>query len=150
MTAAFAGSTPYRCLSVAQFSGIATSGAYDQASTINVAAGGRTHTSNNTGTTTQADELVIGSYIAWDNAYTLTASAPTVIAAQVSGGNNAIAYKIVSSTGAQSTTLTTLTNTVYAVQARTFKAATGGAAATALPRRALDGPFYGALRGSVR
>ena len=133
VTATYTGSSAYRCIAVAQFSGIATSGAYDQTAAVTTTAQGTTFTSNNTGTTTQADELVIASYIAWDVAKSLTATSPTVIAAQVTGGNNAIAYKIVSSTGAQSTTLTSTENSQYVIQVRTFKADTGGSAGSVVP-----------------
>lgn len=122
ITASFTGSSQYRNMAVAQFSGIAATGAYDQASTIDVTGWGKTHTSTNTGTTTQANEVVIGWYVSWDSQATLSATAPTVLAIQYSTGYCALAYKIVSSTGAQSTTLTTTTNVNYAVQARTFKA----------------------------
>jgi hypothetical protein len=149
VTGTYTGSSAYRCIVVAQFSGVALSGSYDQASTLNITSSGTTHTSGNTGTTTQADEVVVGSYIVVTGGSTLSGSAPTVLGPNASN-NNAMGYKIVSSTGAQSTTLTSASSEQYIAQVRTFKAATGGGGATALPRRAIDGPFYGALRGSVR
>ena len=129
VTATYTGSSAYRILGVSQFSGLATTGAYDQTSAIKITGPETTtHTSNNTGTTTQADELVLGWYVATNVAYELSASSPTVLDAQVTGGNAAICHKIVSTTGAQSTTLTSAYPTEYAIQVRTFKAATSGGA----------------------
>lgn len=134
------GNGMYGTGSVAEFSGVATSAALDQQASNNNNSSA-TPTSGTTGTTTQADELVLacvmtGCNVADDgidlpsgysNIYTYQNSA------QIIGHSSD--YRIVSATGTQSASWGTIVvSAPWNAKIATFKAA-GGAAATSLPIR---------------
>jgi hypothetical protein len=64
--------------------------------------------------------------------------------------NSFSAYRLLTTETSITGNATCSGNMDWVAVAGAWKTVSTGGAATALPRRALDGPFYGALRGSVR
>lgn len=136
VTLTFAASTDYRAGGVVQYSGLATTSAYDAAGAFTTTAATTTHTTN-TATTAQADEVVVGWFIAWSTPYTLSAGTSTNLRVQQAGGNCAIADRIESSAGSYAVQLTSSSATEYGHIVRTFKMA--GSGSTYTPRSMLLG-----------
>jgi len=112
----------YPRISVAQYSGLATSGVCDASSTRNSTASSTTHTSNSTATTAQANELVVGYYLTLDSYGAWSATSPYNLRLDANG-DDALVDRIVSSTGAYSITASTAITTTASVIVRTFKGA---------------------------
>jgi hypothetical protein len=111
-----AASNNYGCLAGIAFSGVATSGALDVSDADNSSTAGHTSlTTGPTGTLAVADSLVLTTFMGIDSiVYTgLTISGYTAVALETDGTTvmpGGIAYKIVSSTAAQSATWSWTTN----------------------------------------
>lgn len=105
------GSNKRSTLSIFEYSGLVTSSPLDQSAT-NGCGDGRSCSVGTTGTTSQADELVIGGLgIAgniggWDNTWTNSFTQQTTAISSGSGtlSNNSVAHYIASSTGTFETT----------------------------------------------
>lgn len=123
---------------IAEFSGIATTSPLDQAVVANTSTAATTFNSGNTGTTAQADELVIGATVPniGDASHTISAGSGFSNAEIESNGNDyiagAIESKIVSSTGAYNATFTVNSAVGYICRCVTFKAGTAVPASLAL------------------
>lgn len=106
------------------------------------------------GARTYAEDLVIGVMTFFEVGYTITPGSGWTQIVEIDQGNstyqalNAI-YQSFTSTGTSNPNWTTSSSSANSVAGIAIKGAAAGGA-TALPRRALDGPFYGALQGSVR
>jgi hypothetical protein len=109
-------------------------------------------------TTERDSSVVIWAGSAWDKAG--PASPPTgttpTFTEYYDGGNDGVFYSAAGvlatagATGTKSVTTGNNSDNPWVAGLIAINASSGGAAATGLPRRALDGPFFGALRGSVR
>lgn len=147
VTATFSGNAQNRDINVVQYSGIATSSAFDQAAALNIDAGTPTsHTTNTTGTTAQADEVVIGYFIAWNIAtpYTPSATSPYNLR-RVNTDSSFVADRIVAATGTYSVTASTTQAGQLAMMVRTFKAAAAASLTYPQLERRTRGEFRGQL-----
>lgn len=151
ITATYASSAQYRKIAVGQFSGIAASSPYDVSATFrNDSSAVTTHTSNQTSTTNQNEELILcGGVTTAGSVGEITANNPYYIAVyyEANGGSIYLAYRIVSTVGQYAITVLSYDAGRLSMQVRSFKGLT---VSSAMPRRAIDGPLYGSLRGSVR
>lgn len=132
VTVQFSALATYRTMAVVQYSGLAASNTYDVGSTGTLTPSGTTHTTT-TATTTQADELLIGWFVAWEQYPITGASAPNTL--RRIQGDCAVVDRIVSATGTYSVAATSsvaVSSGQYCMM-RTFKAATGGGGGTAVP-----------------
>lgn len=126
VVATFAEASTYRAISVAEYSGLATSSSYDTGVALSITSSGTTHTSSNI-TPSQAEALIVGFYAGWDGNYTLSAGTNTNLRTQAPNGACAISDRIVSSVAAYALQLTSASSTTYSILLRSFKAP-GGAA----------------------
>ncbi len=151
VTATYASSVGYRKIAVAQFSGIATISPYDASATFfNDSTSVFTHTSNQTSTTNQNEELIVCGGVSLSLTGDVSAQDPYYIAHNqflTGDGTVYLAYRIVNTIGQYAITVSSQEEGRLTMQVRSFKGLT---VSSAIPRRALDGPFYGSLRGSVR
>lgn len=100
-------------------------------------------------TSTGNDEVIIVGYKNYDgNTFTSAIIDGDAIDGTISTTWALIGYWLKTATISSKQITATVTNSTWVSMVIGFKSE--GASATALPRRALDGPFYGSLRGSVR
>ena len=121
VTLAYNKATAFRVVAVAQFAGLAPNG-YDATSPFLLdASDTSTHSTANTASTSQANELVVGFYVAWSAALPVSATEPDVVAVQ--NADSALAYRITTMAGQQSVTvLTDGGNQLFSI-AKTFRIA---------------------------
>jgi len=124
----FSASAQFRHVLVAQYSGLATSDAYDSGSSTAITPAALTHTTN-TVTTTANDDLLIGFYVAWDVAAINGATDPNF--ARVVGAGCAIVEKLATTAGSYTVTATSSQSTLSAQACfvRAFKKAANTALA---------------------
>lgn len=152
VTVTYSASAQYRVITVGEFSlSGSTSVAYSSEATGAITSSGTTHTSNSV-TTTEADALVIGFVENWDSSEstTLTATSGSWAYVATSGYKFGLMYRLTDAAGGYTWAFTSSANSQFYLTAKAFNFTVSGGGATALPRRALDGPFYGSLMGSVR
>ena len=99
--------------------------------------------------TAQTGDMILGAAVV-DGTSTMSLTTGTVIETDATGtsGKMSVAYNVATSNGDLSVVWGH--GTEHRAGAALLYRPSAATAATALPRRALDGPFYGALRGSVR
>jgi hypothetical protein len=108
ITATFDANANFRVIMVAQYSGLATSNAYDSESATSITSSTLSHATSSA-TTTAADDLLIGFYIAWDVAVVTGATTPNY--ARVVGSGGALVEKIATTAGSYTVTADTSTST---------------------------------------
>ena len=124
VTVTFSGAAEFRVGIAVQYSGLALAGSFDQSAAILLdPSSTTTHTTNTTGTTAQADELILGFYSAWGDPRVLSATSPYTLRVNVSTGNAAAVDRIVSGTGTYSITMSSTVGDRYVSIVRTFKMA---------------------------
>lgn len=151
VTVTFNGSAIFRVITVGEFSlSGSTSVAYSSEAT-GVITLGTTHTSNSV-TTTAADALVIGMAEWWGDGSpsNLTATSGSWAYVATSGSRFGLMYLNTDAAGGYTWAFTSASTNDFYLTAKAFNFTVSGGTPTGLPRRAIDGPFYGALRGSVR
>jgi hypothetical protein len=125
------GFSGFQVICVGEWSGVATASPLDKTAVAQGTTGSAD--SGATATTTQADELLIGG-MALDSSQTLTWTGSfTSRASAINGGSNRqgfLADRIVSSTGAYDATATYTGSSSWMAAIATFKAASGGGAAS--------------------
>lgn len=135
VTVTFDAGTTFRTIAAAEFTQIATASPLDQSTTVNISGTGTTHTTDATGTTVQADELIIAFYITWLTAQVYSGTGGNTIFAQHDTGYNALAGRVVSATGAYDVSLTTGVGTQAAMMVRTLKAAASNSVVPVVQRQ---------------
>lgn len=132
ITASLAGSYAYRGIVCQEFSGVATSNAFD-VGTVQAQDGAGTSTdavsSGSTASTAQANELLVGCSVNSSGVATLTAGTNyTLIDQNVTNLTHACEYRVVSSTGTYAATFTANNNDNWGTNIATYKEASAAAA----------------------
>lgn len=134
VTLSVSGIAAYMIATAVEYSGVATSSSLDQSGSAYTATNTTSYTSPTTGTTSQADELLIGCHHAYQSSATPTPSGSFSTVATQTGSTlhvHTVQDRIVSATGAYASAGTwSTTGANHTDGIATFKAAAGGGSTT--------------------